>query len=115
MRTIAPEIRARIQFVFKNHALTEVSIRFRLILIKMELFKMLNSQLILFIIKTTFITFNLDGGWSSWGGWQSCSVSCGVGLKVQRRTCNSPSPSAYGKGCEGNSETSAVCVNTPCK
>ncbi|XP_052237959.1 A disintegrin and metalloproteinase with thrombospondin motifs adt-2-like [Dreissena polymorpha] len=57
---------------------------------------------------------NRNGGWSSWGGWQSCSVSCGVGLKVQRRTCNSPSPSAYGKGCEGNSETSAVCVNTPC-
>ncbi|XP_052235909.1 uncharacterized protein LOC127847794 isoform X3 [Dreissena polymorpha] len=55
-----------------------------------------------------------DGGWSSWGSWQSCSVTCGGGLKLRSRTCTSPSPSAYGKACEGNFEAFAVCVNTPC-
>ncbi|XP_052235907.1 SCO-spondin-like isoform X2 [Dreissena polymorpha] len=55
-----------------------------------------------------------NGGWSSWGSWQSCSVTCGGGLKLRSRTCTSPSPSAYGKACEGNFEAFAVCVNTPC-
>ncbi|KAH3754555.1 hypothetical protein DPMN_189231 [Dreissena polymorpha] len=59
--------------------------------------------------------FYLDGGWSSWGVWQRCSVTCGVGLKFRHRTCTSPSPSGYGKNCEGDYTDSAVCVNTPCE
>ncbi|XP_052234837.1 coadhesin-like isoform X3 [Dreissena polymorpha] len=56
----------------------------------------------------------IDGGWSTWGSWQSCSVSCGVGRKLMSRTCTSPSPTLYGKACEGNSDAFDVCVNTPC-
>ncbi|KAH3775496.1 hypothetical protein DPMN_176899 [Dreissena polymorpha] len=57
---------------------------------------------------------NRNGGWSSWGNWQSCSVTCGTGLKLRNRSCTSPSPAAYGKSCEGNTEAFAVCVNRPC-
>ncbi|XP_052240654.1 coadhesin-like [Dreissena polymorpha] len=55
-----------------------------------------------------------NGGWSNWNSWQSCSVTCGEGLKLRGRTCTNPSPSAYGKDCPGNSESFDVCVNTPC-
>ncbi|XP_052235583.1 coadhesin-like [Dreissena polymorpha] len=55
-----------------------------------------------------------NGGWSSWGSWNSCSVTCGVGLKLRNRTCTNPSPTLYGKACEGNSEAFDVCVSTPC-
>ncbi|KAH3754914.1 hypothetical protein DPMN_189594 [Dreissena polymorpha] len=58
---------------------------------------------------------NKDGGWSSWGSWDSCSVTCGVGQKLQHRTCTNPSPSVYGKVCEGNTEAFAVCINRPCE
>ncbi|XP_052244227.1 coadhesin-like isoform X2 [Dreissena polymorpha] len=58
--------------------------------------------------------YTRNGGWSSWGSWQGCSVTCGVGQKLQHRSCTNPSPSAYGKACEGNTEAFAVCVNRPC-
>ncbi|KAH3751904.1 hypothetical protein DPMN_186511 [Dreissena polymorpha] len=59
--------------------------------------------------------FNLDGGCSSWGDWKSCSVTCGVGQKLRSRTCTNPSPTLYGKTCDGDYADYAVCVNTPCK
>ncbi|XP_052255772.1 coadhesin-like isoform X3 [Dreissena polymorpha] len=55
-----------------------------------------------------------NGGWSTWGSWESCSVTCGVGQKLRSRTCTNPSPSVYGKACAGNTEAFAVCINRPC-
>ncbi|XP_052237813.1 A disintegrin and metalloproteinase with thrombospondin motifs 10-like [Dreissena polymorpha] len=56
----------------------------------------------------------IDGGCSSWGDWKSCSVTCGVGQKLRSRTCTNPSPTLYGKTCDGDYADYAVCVNTPC-
>ncbi|KAH3754724.1 thrombospondin-2-like [Dreissena polymorpha] len=56
----------------------------------------------------------IDGGWASWGSWERCSVTCGVGQKLRSRTCTNPSPTLYGKTCEGDYTDYAVCVNTPC-
>ncbi|KAH3695187.1 hypothetical protein DPMN_082643 [Dreissena polymorpha] len=55
-----------------------------------------------------------NGGWSNWETWQSCSVTCGVGQILRQRTCTNPSPSAYGKACEGNFEDVDICIKTPC-
>ncbi|KAH3754741.1 hypothetical protein DPMN_189422 [Dreissena polymorpha] len=56
-----------------------------------------------------------NGGWSSWGSWQSCSVTCGGGLKLRNRTCTNPTTTLYGKTCDGNSEAYAVCAKTACE
>ncbi|KAH3773853.1 hemicentin-1-like [Dreissena polymorpha] len=55
-----------------------------------------------------------NGGWTNWGAWESCSVTCGIGSKLRHRACTNPSPSAYGKACEGDYKDFDVCVKTPC-
>ncbi|XP_052232909.1 thrombospondin-2-like [Dreissena polymorpha] len=55
-----------------------------------------------------------NGGWSSWNPWLSCSVTCGMGMRIRNRTCSNPIPSAYGKACVGDFNDFAFCVNTPC-
>jgi len=47
------------------------------------------------------VTIYIPGSWSSWGGWSSCSVECGRGVQVRKRTCDSPKPVNGGPGCEG--------------
>ncbi|KAH3696929.1 hypothetical protein DPMN_084411 [Dreissena polymorpha] len=56
-----------------------------------------------------------DGGWSTWGSWESCSVTCGVCQKLRSRACTNPSPSVYGNACAGNTEAFALCINRPCE
>ena len=33
------------------------------------------------------------GGWSSWGAYGTCSVTCDAGLKSRSRACDNPDPS----------------------
>lgn len=56
-----------------------------------------------------------DGGWSDWESWGSCSVTCGVGLRFQRRRCDNPEPSPFGMSCLGNDEREGICNNIPCR
>lgn len=53
-----------------------------------------------------------DGGWSDRG---SCSVTCGGGYRSQRRLCDNPQPSPFGRSCLGNDEREGICNNIPCK
>ncbi|XP_033736371.1 uncharacterized protein LOC117324562 [Pecten maximus] len=53
----------------------------------------------------------IDGGWSSWGGWGSCTVSCGGGSQQKTRSCNNPSPQHGGANCP-NSATATQSCNT---
>uniref|UniRef100_A0A3P9CEB0 Uncharacterized protein n=1 Tax=Maylandia zebra TaxID=106582 RepID=A0A3P9CEB0_9CICH len=52
---------------------------------------------------------HVDGGWSQWGAWTECSLSCGGGVKFRRRLCDNPSPQSGGRGCLGDAEQQRDC------
>lgn len=54
-----------------------------------------------------------DGSWGAWSPFRPCSVSCGVGLQLSERKCDSPTPRYGGKVCEGPSTQSKIC-ESPC-
>lgn len=56
----------------------------------------------------------VDGDWSAWGSWGTCSLTCGVGQKTRSRTCTSPAPAYGGNNCTGNSTDTASCNVTGC-
>ncbi|CAG2198792.1 unnamed protein product [Mytilus edulis] len=41
----------------------------------------------------------VHGGWSAWGDWSPCSVSCGAGKRRRFRDCKNPAPSPSGRYC----------------
>uniref|UniRef100_A0A8C9YIB5 SCO-spondin n=1 Tax=Sander lucioperca TaxID=283035 RepID=A0A8C9YIB5_SANLU len=51
----------------------------------------------------------VDGGWSQWGAWTECSLSCGGGVKLRKRQCDNPSPQSSGRGCLGVAEQQKDC------
>ena len=57
-----------------------------------------------------------DGGYSAWGGWSQCSVTCGVGRQSRSRTCTNPAPSPGGKDCSqlGLEKENRNCTNGGC-
>ncbi|EDV24297.1 uncharacterized protein TRIADDRAFT_26287 [Trichoplax adhaerens] len=58
----------------------------------------------------------MDGVWSSWENWSSCSRSCGKGgRRIRRRTCSNPPRQRNGKDCQGEELQSEECGATiPC-
>ena len=58
--------------------------------------------------------FIVDGNWSKWGVWGSCSQTCGGGSQMRMRTCTNPPPSGGGAGCSGSSSQSQSCNTHLC-
>ncbi|XP_034329440.2 SCO-spondin isoform X1 [Magallana gigas] len=56
----------------------------------------------------------IDGQWTSWGSWGSCSVSCGGGSQSRSRSCTNPAPQYGGSACPGFSSTSQACNTHNC-
>eukprot|EP00112_Aurelia_sp_Birch-Aquarium-sp1_P019789 Seg4965.1 transcript_id=Seg4965.1/GoldUCD/mRNA.D3Y31 product=Hemicentin-1 protein_id=Seg4965.1/GoldUCD/D3Y31 len=56
----------------------------------------------------------VNGGYSGWSGYGSCSKSCGGGLQTRSRSCNNPSPAYGGKNCPGQSTQMRSCNTHVC-
>merc|ERR1711997_61882 len=60
-------------------------------------------------------TTPVNGGWGAWGGWATCSKSCGGGRTTRTRACNNPTPQNGGNNCtadgSSNSESKACNAN----
>ncbi|CAL7935655.1 unnamed protein product [Xylocopa violacea] len=57
----------------------------------------------------------IDGGWTFWGAWGSCSGKCGFkGKRIRYRTCNNPAPSNNGAYCTGPSYQIETCQIMGC-
>ena len=61
-----------------------------------------------------YLLDNINGGWSYWGNYTTCSVSCGGGAKIRRRTCTNPIPVNGGKLCPGPTEEIVNCNTNRC-
>ncbi|XP_073439014.1 hemicentin-1 [Dendrobates tinctorius] len=56
----------------------------------------------------------VDGKWSAWGSWTSCSLSCGGGLRQRFRECSNPAPQYGGHKCEGMEYENELCNSDLC-
>lgn len=54
----------------------------------------------------------IDGGWSVWGNWSSCSKTCGNGFQIRARSCTNPKPQYGGNFCQGQLQERRPCVET---
>uniref|UniRef100_A0A3B4WAG2 Complement factor properdin n=1 Tax=Seriola lalandi dorsalis TaxID=1841481 RepID=A0A3B4WAG2_SERLL len=52
----------------------------------------------------------VDGGWGSWSPYTPCSVTCGVGLRVSVRKCDSPASEHGGLQCPGEGRRTIICT-----
>ena len=51
----------------------------------------------------------VNGGWTIWGDWGKCSVTCGGGTQTRSRSCTNPPAAHGGKLCVGTKEMSQNC------
>lgn len=56
----------------------------------------------------------VDGAWSIWSGWGSCSRTCGDGTRIRSRSCTNPAPLHGGHYCYGHYQESMPCYLMSC-
>uniref|UniRef100_A0A7M5X7H7 Uncharacterized protein n=1 Tax=Clytia hemisphaerica TaxID=252671 RepID=A0A7M5X7H7_9CNID len=57
----------------------------------------------------------VNGSWSEWEAWSSCSVTCGEGSQTRQRVCDNPTPAHGGNNCKGDNEEIQICNENPCQ
>lgn len=65
---------------------------------------------------TTFVykLKSVDGNWTSWSKWHTCSKTCGNGFQKRMRNCTNPAPANGGRPCNGISMETKICTMKPC-
>jgi len=56
----------------------------------------------------------VDGVWSTWQNWGSCSLTCGTGSKMRTRLCDNPAPAHGGADCVGDDSSTTDCYLIGC-
>lgn len=56
----------------------------------------------------------IDGNWSNWGTFSSCTSKCGGGYRTSLRVCNNPAPQYGGKKCAGTFRWDETCNTQHC-
>ncbi|XP_033625467.1 A disintegrin and metalloproteinase with thrombospondin motifs 16-like [Asterias rubens] len=56
----------------------------------------------------------IDGSWSQYADYSSCSRTCGGGIQYKQRACDNPAPEHGGKYCEGSSHIYRMCNIQEC-
>ena len=74
----------------------------------------LNHYELLCIIYKLANCFTVNGGWSSWGSYSTCTTSCGNGRQTKIRTCTNPVPAYGGNSCNGSPTYSRTCNIRSC-
>ncbi|KAK3092867.1 hypothetical protein FSP39_008071 [Pinctada imbricata] len=57
----------------------------------------------------------VDGQWSAWTNYKTCSKPCGGGKQQQKRVCNNPAPQNGGRDCEEGHIRLIYCNQQACK
>lgn len=57
----------------------------------------------------------VNGGWSDFGPWSTCSASCGAGSMTATRTCTNPAPANGGSDCVGRPSLDKECNKEECQ
>ncbi|GFR92921.1 semaphorin-5B-like [Elysia marginata] len=53
--------------------------------------------------------FPVDGKWSTWAGWSTCTSNCDGGMQTRKRGCDNPKPMRKGLNCTGNDQEWRLC------
>ncbi|XP_048752331.2 uncharacterized protein LOC125663930 isoform X2 [Ostrea edulis] len=56
----------------------------------------------------------VDGGYTEWSVWTTCTTTCGEGTQTRTRTCTNPTPMNGGSDCVGESNQSQSCQIQAC-
>jgi hypothetical protein len=56
----------------------------------------------------------IDGGWSNWKKFGSCTTKCAGGILLHKRTCDNPKPEFGGSVCTGDSIKKVACNTQKC-
>lgn len=63
-------------------------------------------------IKSTFDNISVDGYWTDWNAWSTCTATCGGGTRYRERTCIEPQ---YGGDyCLGDATETEACDSVFC-
>ncbi|KAM7443302.1 Bone morphogenetic protein 1 [Porites harrisoni] len=57
----------------------------------------------------------INGGWSAWTSWDSCSKKCGNGTQQRTRLCDNPKPLNGGLQCQGRDLDERSCNLRKCQ
>ena len=83
--------------------------------LKIIVFKALPLKKFFFLTFLFPYSLTVNGSWSEWGDWSSCSLTCGEGgIKKRTRTCTNPPPANGGLDCAGSAEETSECNVRAC-
>lgn len=57
----------------------------------------------------------VDGDWSTWSPWSTCTATCDGGVMERVRDCSDPAPQGTGSDCVGGDEEQEQCNQQPCE